>query len=194
MPNCNFGGPCKCKDCRTTHNTIICPNCDFENVVKILRDSELVYEKGRADYSFSMPSGPSTDISCFRCSLLIQNVDYYTELDVRICEHNLSKVLAKEEGRECSICKCIEGEYKLLKKVILRQKHDVLLCQDCLATKLKKEIPDPSTENSKCEFDNRELIWKPVKIKKVCISCGRSRWLSIKNQWKTKCEKCYAKR
>ncbi|PPA80980.1 hypothetical protein C4A76_24595 [Brevibacillus laterosporus] len=100
----------------------------------------------------------------------------------------------KEKRQECYICKSIEGEFKLMNKVILHQRQGTLLCQDCLATKLKEELPDPSTENLKYEFDKRELIWKPLKIKQACISCGRHRWLSINNQWKKKCVKCYTKR
>lgn len=193
MSNCDFGSPCDCKDCRTTHNTIICPSCEFENVVRILRNSKLVYEKGCADYSFSIPSGPSKDLSCFRCSSLIQNVGYYTEIDDRICERNLEIILAREAGRECSICKSIEGDFKALKNVVLHQRYDMLLCQDCLCIKVKVELPNPSTETLKYEFDNKELKWQPVRIKQACISCGQMRWLSYNNKWKKKCQKCFVK-
>ncbi len=194
MPNCDWGRPCDCLDCRTVYDEIECPQCGFKNVVSIVRTaSYTVDHKGIGDYNFSAPGGFGRNFPCFKCGQQIRNVKYYTEIDLDGCKRNLARQKRIEEGRICSQCKKVEesDEIDTFRHVHLREKNGVLVCQKCLADITKKETPNPSNELEKYEFDDKKLAWKLVRVKKPCAACGKPRWLNLENQWKTLCTNCY---
>jgi len=55
MPNCDWGKPCECSECRT-YEAIACPQCSFENIVEIVYDVANYFRdrKGLGYYEFSL--------------------------------------------------------------------------------------------------------------------------------------------
>jgi hypothetical protein len=197
MPNCDWGRPCSCIECRTIYHKIICPNCSFSNTIEILRNVNgySIDRKGLEGYDFSIPTEPIKDLQCYKCGYLIEKVGYYTEISLDSCKQDLEREKAIEDGKVCSKCNTVEGfDYCFgVEKVKLKIKDGVFLCQKCLSEIVKKETPDPSNENEKYVFDEKESKWKLNKIKKECVDCGKKRWLNVENQWKTQCINCYRK-
>ncbi len=55
------------------------------------------------------------------------------------------------------------------------------------------QLPDPSNDNEKYEFDRRKLRWVLKKVKVECLDCGKKRWVNVENRWKTRCITCFNK-
>jgi hypothetical protein len=199
MSNCDWGRPCDCLDCCTIYEHIICLKCGFTNVVSIVRNVDGYYtdKHGIGYYEFSVPSEPIKDLTCFKCSYKIEKIGYYTDINTNACQTMLKKEKAIEDGRVCSVCQKIE-EYDFalhsFDKVQLQSKDGKLLCQSCLADVLEKELPDPSNEREKYQFNRRKLKWELSKVKQKCVDCGKERWLNAENRWKKQCETCYRKK
>lgn len=197
MSSCDWGRPCTCLDCRTVYEKIKCPNCGFINTIEIVREVKGYYEdrKGMGGYDFYIPTGPVKDLQCYKCGYLIEKVGYYTEISLDSCKRDLDREKAIKDGKVCSKCNKVEGfDFCFgMTDVKLKIKDGVFLCQECLSEIIKKEIHDPSDENEKYVFDEKELKWKLYKIKKECVDCGKKRWLNAENQWKIRCIKCYRK-
>jgi hypothetical protein len=69
MPNCDWGRPCDCIDCRTVYEKIKCTECGFENTVPIVRivKGYSVDKKGVGGYDFEMPENPLKGKNCEKC-------------------------------------------------------------------------------------------------------------------------------
>lgn len=199
MPNCDFGGPCSCRDCRTVYKTIICPECAFPNVVSIERDARWeVDRKGMSYVDFTQPMTPKKDLVCYSCSAIIKGLDYFTESDDTACQHALDRIEAVRLGKGCSNCGKLEGvDYAgagwLADKVRLSDDNGDRICQACLSDRIRARIPDPSSSSKKFAFDRRAMEWKLEKVKLPCEGCRKSRWIKAKYIWKKKCQSCYVK-
>ena len=55
----------------------------------------------------------------------------------------------------------------------------------------KNQIPDPSNENEKYNFNGNTLKWELDKVRIECPSCHRKRWLNAENRWRKQCKPCY---
>jgi predicted RNA-binding Zn-ribbon protein involved in translation (DUF1610 family) len=69
MPNCDWGRPCDCKDCRTTYEKVACPNCGFQKTISIVRDTIgfSTDNKGIGGYEFANPKNSLENINCEKC-------------------------------------------------------------------------------------------------------------------------------
>ncbi|MEK5393988.1 hypothetical protein NSQ59_27190 [Margalitia sp. FSL K6-0131] len=191
MPNCDWGRPCDCKDCRTDHFSVICPHCGFKNALKVIGNAELKTDKkGRSGYEFTYPSG-TKDLICYSCSKGIPDVRYYDDYNEYICKNNIKLHQNKLNGLVCSSCGVTDGELKGIKFVKLIKFDNKLYCQECIIDEGIKKFPDPSNENEKYIFNGGKLKWELHKVRVTCPSCHKKRWLNAENRWKTKCKKCY---
>jgi hypothetical protein len=194
MPNCDWGRPCNCIDCRTDRFKVDCPHCGFSNALKVVGGSEYHTDrKGMGYYEFTYPNG-TKDLVCYHCSKVITGVRYYDDYDKQVCESNLLLHQNKLNGLVCCSCGAVEGEYgglSIFKRTKLIKFENRLYCQNCIDDVAKNKIPDPSNENEKYIFDGEKLKWELHKVKIECPSCHKKRWLNAENRWKTMCKKCY---
>jgi len=194
VPNCDFGRPCDCIDCRTIYEHIKCPKCNFKNYVTVIRKAEYeVDRKGIGAYYFTIPTEPIKDLNCFKCGFLIKKVGYYSDVDNDANKREIEREERIKQGRICAECQQVEEmDFDArFGRVILKEKNGKNLCQKCYAEVIKNEIPDPSSDTEKYYFDEKELEWILEKIKISCEVCGKERWLNAENHWKKKCLKCY---
>ncbi|HUT81371.1 MAG TPA: hypothetical protein VMZ29_09235 [Candidatus Bathyarchaeia archaeon] len=192
MPNCDFGRPCDCIDCCTVIKQIKCPNCNFVNRVKIIRNAKYeVDRKGIGYYDFTEPTEPIKDLNCFKCGYLIENVCFYSEIAIESNKREREKKI--EQGRICSECQKVEEMdfLGMFGEVVLKNKNGKNLCQECYAKVMKEELSDPSNEKEKYYFDDLKCKWVLEKIKLPCEVCGKERWLNADNKWKKMCLRCY---
>lgn len=123
MPNCDWGRPCDCKDCRKEVLTIECPYCSFNNKVSYLRNSAglIMDRKGLSDYQFVEHTEPRKEMNCFKCKKLILNTPYYEKLEAHLCELELN-------AKNCEVCgvKSTETFFPL------REKNGKTLCRNCI--------------------------------------------------------------
>jgi hypothetical protein len=197
MPNCDWNRPCDCIECRTIYDAVVCPKCGFKNTVSIVRNVKgySTDNKGLGGYDFEVPTEPLKDLKCYKCGYTIEKVNYYTKIEERFCKRELERETAINNGKVCSECGKVEDiDYSATEYVKLQKKDGSLLCQQCLAAWIKRETPDPSNENEKYLFDNKQYKWILDKVKKACIDCGKKRWLNVENQWKVRCESCYKRK
>lgn len=197
MPNCDFGRPCSCRDCRTVQETITCPECAFPNTVRIEQDwTKGVDRKGMTFIDFVRPTTPKKDLVCYQCAAVIKDVDYFTARDDAACEHKVKRLEAELSGKGCSKCGKLEGIDFVGRGwaadiVQLAEDDGEKLCQACLSDRVKARIPDPSSSTEKFTYDRRAMVWKLEKVRVACDGCGKQRWLNAENAWKKKCSSCY---
>ncbi|AFQ30603.1 hypothetical protein BK764_14645 [Bacillus thuringiensis serovar israelensis] len=191
MPNCDWGKPCDCLDCRTKRFPVVCTHCGFENILRVVGSSEYkMGRKGLGDYEFTHPGG-TKDLSCYHCSTVIPGVRYYDDYDEEGCKSSLELYKNKLNGLICSACNAIEGDLKGISFVKLKKLHNKLYCQNCIVEVGKNQIPDPSNENEKYNFNGNTLKWELDKVRIECPSCHRKRWLNAENRWRKQCKPCY---
>lgn len=191
MPNCDWGRPCDCSDCRTERFPVVCAHCGFKNVLRVEGGSEYkVDRKGLGYYDFNHPGG-TKDLNCYQCSTVIPGVRYYDSYDEEACKSSLVLYQNKLNGRICFDCEAIEGEFKGFSSVTLKKLHNKLYCQSCIVEVYKNQIPNPSNENEKYSFNETSLKWELDKVRIECPSCNRKRWLNAENRWRKKCKTCY---
>ncbi|GAB1305129.1 hypothetical protein ACVA6F_08840 [Bacillus altitudinis] len=193
MPNCDWGKPCECKECRTKSFDVKCPKCNFNNSLEVEADFwEYSIDKNNlGDYNFSYPQ-TKKDLVCYACSYLIIDVPFFNNYNKSRCENRLKLIENIKQGRFCNCCNVVEGDIKGCFSKIELLKHDNnLYCKACLADFLLKENPDPSNSQEKYEFDKVELKWKKNKIKVQCPKCNKNRWLKAEHSWRKMCKNCY---
>lgn len=197
MSNCDWGRPCDCKECRTDQFNVLCPHCGFSNSLKVeaISSNYITDRKGIGGYEFTYPKGIK-DLFCYNCSKVIPDVPYYDDHNEYLCEKNLKIHQNKLNGLVCSSCGAVEGEWKgttitILAEVKLEKLDNELYCQTCIIDVGSKKIPDPSNENEKYIFNGEKLKWELHKVRIICPSCHKKRWLNAENKWKTMCKKCY---
>ncbi|MCM3603195.1 hypothetical protein M3175_20870 [Robertmurraya korlensis] len=195
MPNCDFGGPCDCLDCRTDQFSVKCPHCEFSNDLTVVGHASYTRDKkGTSGYVFSYPTR-TKDLICYSCSKVIPGVRYYDSYNETMCQRNLKIEQDKLNGFTCSSCDATEGELKgpLIGGFIVKliKYENKLYCESCIVDIGRKKIPDPSNNNEKYIFNGKTLKWELYKVKISCPSCHKNRWLNAENRWKTMCKKCY---
>lgn len=195
MPNCDWGKPCTCRECRTTHRNEVCPKCGFENVVELEGKGEIKTDRKGMNYAeITMPTGSPMNLQCAKCDYIISNVEFYTRVDVLACKENLRRDEIDNTSQPCDDCSArlqyAVGNYEPIE---LFKHHDKNICRRCLSKAIKSENHDPSNSNEKYEFDDLTSKWVISKIKVTCESCNRPRWLNYENRWKTLCLACYKK-
>lgn len=196
MPNCDWGRPCDCIECRTIYDHITCPKCGFPNVVRIVRIVEgySVDHDNIGGYNFSIPKGNGPDLSCYKCHYQIQSPPYYDEIDIDGCKREIKREQKIKDGRICSKCGFIEEfNDSGLNNQVLQEKNGKLYCRSCFIKRIKQEKADPSNEKEKYVFNEEELKWKLDKVRIICPLCGRKRWLLERNKFKQYCLSCYKK-
>ncbi|MGE7924742.1 hypothetical protein ACQKND_16385 [Viridibacillus arvi] len=193
MPNCDWGRPCDCLDCRTSTIRVLCPHCGFNNALSVIGYSTFsIDRKGVGGYDFTVPTG-TKDLDCYCCSKVIPDVSYYDSYNEAICENNLKIHNNKLNGLVCDSCGAAEGENKGqgIHEVNLNKLDNELYCQTCIIDVGSKKIPDPSNENEKYIFQGETVKWILHKVKITCPTCRKKRWLKAENKWKKECKKCY---
>lgn len=196
MPSHDFNRPCDCRECRTLTFMIVCPQCNFENVVEVERTSRpAVDRKGIAYYDFEEPNRAGAALDCFACGAVVPNTRYFDRLDVDRCQYQLDRRAAVNRGELCSRCGRVKGfDWITAEGGLIDRLYQVAgeqLCKACFADHLEHTTPNPSDEWHRFTFNRRKLQWQLVKVKKACSVCGRLRWLNVENQWKDKCSNCY---
>jgi hypothetical protein len=141
MPNCDWGKPCDCIDCRTTRENVVCPNCQFENAVDIIMGSNGYNRdrKGIGFYSFSKPVGKK-DLTCYNCSFLIKDIIYFDKLNKDACKRQKEINQLREQGLFCQLCQKTEKE--LITSLIgkLHKQENRHICHNCLFEEIKKLV------------------------------------------------------
>ena len=195
MPNCDWGRPCTCRECRTQIRKENCPTCGFDNEVELEGFGELKTDRKGMNYAdITMPTGNNMNLKCFKCAHIITNVEFYTRISVHACESNIKRDKIKESSTPCDNCKVniqhsIDG-YQAIELFEHDGKH---LCKKCSSECIKQKHPNPSNQNEKYTFNEQELKWVLSKVRVICESCSKPRWLNIENSWKKQCLSCYKK-
>lgn len=195
MPNCDWGKPCDCRECRTKEMVVVCPSCNFENVVEVEGKGHVVTgRKGMWSYEFTYPEGQDMTLGCFRCDHMIRNVKTYTSVSTGKCERNLQKDQIENTAVPCDQCGAkIDSDYNGFYPVDLKEYGNSLLCIECYSKAIELDTPDPSNDLKKYYFDDKTLTYVLDKVKVPCEECGKYRWLKAENTWKKKCLNCYRK-
>ena len=195
MANCDWGRPCTCRECRTQYRKEICPMCSFNNVVEL--EGTGVIKTGRKGMSYAditMPTGNTMNLECVKCGYVINNVGFYTRLAVDACQFNLKRDELKKSSRPCDDCNSnIQDSIGGYQSIELFEHNGKFVCKECLSKRIEAENPDPSNKNEKYIFNKHELKWVLSKVRVICESCGKPRWLKQENSWKTQCLSCYKK-
>ncbi|MDA3907233.1 MAG: hypothetical protein PF484_14265 [Bacteroidales bacterium] len=195
MPNCDFGTPCTCKECRTNIRNEICPSCGFDNVIEIEGAGEIKTDRKGIRYAdITYPTGNPQNLDCFKCGHSIINVEFYTRISIPECKANMKRDAIKESSKPCDDCNVnIQNSLGTYKEIKLFEHKGNFLCKECLAKRIKTENPDPSDQNKKFTFNNNDLKWVLSKVRVKCKSCGKPRWLMPENSWKNQCLPCFKK-
>jgi hypothetical protein len=99
MPNCEWGRPCDCLDCRTTHKTFSCPECGFETTVSIVGTVRFFTERDGSPSSETIfPEKPLMDLACYSCSHVMKKKAFYTEISETHGKPLLKKHRKKKDG------------------------------------------------------------------------------------------------
>lgn len=198
MPNCDWGHPCDCSDCREQINTHICPSCGFLNRVSVMRSSRWVADlkHGGGYYAFDVPFAPIRDLNCFNCGYCMSAVGYYTSVHKEFCQEEKERMELILAGKSCSICNKVEGiDWAIPGRVQLREYGDQKLCQKCLVDAAKQDNPDPSDKDNKYDFNAVRLEWDLVRVRIPCTTCGKGHLVAVNEQsWRKRCKACYSKR
>lgn len=194
MSSCDFGRPCDCRECRRIDDTIICPHCYFENFVSV--DGIPNWEtdrKGFSGVSFTKPNSPIRDLTCYQCNTLIRDAGVFDNLRIEVMERKIGRQKAIEQGDICVSCKKVEGydDFFWRRKEKYTERDGKKFCHSCYALVVEKDMPNPSDDKSKYEFDKNKLEWVLRKVKKPCVRCQKKRWLNVENGWKKLCSSCY---
>ncbi|MFS0637300.1 hypothetical protein AB1K84_15480 [Mesobacillus foraminis] len=184
MPNCDWGKPCRCIDCRTKTFSIPCKACGFGTVVSYVRgvESSFTDRKGLSGYNFEERTDNSSEINCYKCGHHMAGVPYFEKI-----EHSRNESILKQ--KVCSDCGI--REYDSFKIIQFGEWDDKVLCFDCLGRKLELELPDPSTKQEKFKLDVKLKNYVLEKVMIPCETCGKKRWVKAENRWKKQCSNCY---
>ncbi|WP_348622571.1 hypothetical protein [Paenibacillus polymyxa] len=198
MPNCDWGRPCDCSDCRELIDTHVCPSCGFSNRVSVIRSSRWVddLKHGGGYYEFDAPTVPIRDLSCYDCGHCMEAVGYYTSVDEAGCQREKERVELIRAGKSCASCSKVEGlDWGLSSRLKLQEYGDRLLCEECLVDAAKQDKPDPSDKDNKYEFNRTQLEWSLVRVRIPCTICGKGHLVAVSERyWRTRCKKCYSHR
>ncbi|MDM5249638.1 hypothetical protein [Lysinibacillus sp. G4S2] len=186
MPNCEWGKPCTCIDCRTKIFSIPCNSCGFDTTVsyEMSPDGGNTDRKGIFSYDFQERIDKSSEIDCYKCGHHMTGVSYYEKIEERRNEMKLNE-------KACAECGIRKSES--ISIIQYREWKNEILCLCCLEKKLIVELPNPSTDDEKFKLDVKSMKYVLDKVMIPCITCGRKRWLKADNQWKKQCVNCYKK-
>ena len=192
MPNCDWGKPCVCRECRTKVRVDICDNCGFENVVKIVGSGTIkVGPKGLSYPDITDPKGDDMNLTCYKCKK-VMIVPFYTTVSESDSKENLTRDKLESQAKPCSMCGenivCNLGKYSAIELTEYKGKQ---LCKECYVNSIRNDTEDPTNEKEKYIFNNYKMKWELDKVRVVCELCGRPRWLKPENIWKTMCKSCY---
>lgn len=186
MPNCDWGKPCNCIDCRTNRFSIPCEARGFRTVVSYIMTEigGTTDRKGLFSYNFEERTEENSEIDCYKCGHHMTGVPYYEKIEEHANELELNKKICSECGIE---------EYQTLKIISFKQWENKTVCFDCVEKKLIDELPNPSTSDRKFKIDVKTEKYVLDSVMIPCVTCGRKRWLKAENQWKKQCMNCYKK-
>ncbi|MGD6815488.1 hypothetical protein ACQCVE_00240 [Metabacillus sp. 113a] len=186
MPNCDWGRPCNCLDCRTNRFSIHCEACGFDTMVSYVM-SEVgghTDKKGMFSYEFKEQTEKYSEINCFKCGEYKNNVPYFEKIEVDINNSRLNQ-------RTCVACGVKELE--TFRKIKYKVWKNETFCTGCVEKQFMSEVPNPSTNEKVFKVDTSNMKYILEKVKIPCNTCGRQRWLNVENQWKKQCTSCYKK-
>lgn len=186
MPNCDWGNPCNCIECRTNIFSVPCEVCGFSTVVSYVMSENggSTDKKGLFSYDFQERTDKSSEIDCYKCGHHMIGVPYYEKIEVHRNEYKLNE-------KECAECGIKDSESNRI--IEYKEWKNETLCLDCLEKKLIVELPNPSTDIKKFKLDVKSMKYVLDKVMIPCTTCGRKRWLKADNQWKKQCMNCYKK-
>jgi len=186
MPNCDWGRPCDCKDCRTATFGVTCPSCGFDTTVSYIMESDAgsIDRKGMFSYTFKEKTDRGYTLRCFKCSYEINDVPYYEKVEKTINERKVSERICAE---------CDKKEFASFRPVEYREWNGKTLCLDCAIEKRTGELNDPSTKDKKYKINPQTMEYELLKVLVPCKDCGKKRWLDANEQWKVQCLPCYKK-
>lgn len=193
MPNCDWGRPCDCRECRTQQRTEVCPQCGFKNVIELVGSAAWVVEdKGIGGYHVTYPSGPAMDLTCRKCHQIIHNVDFFTGIDEYACERQLQHDRVAAIAEKCSRCgESVEFKIEGYEPIELVDYNSERLCRGCHEKAVEKDTPDPSDRSRKFRFNRHTLKWEVHKIFTECAQCRKRYWVNSENAWKRLCLNCF---
>lgn len=102
-------------------------------------------------------------------------LDEFQPFAEEACKSSLELYRNKLNGLICSACNAIEGDLKGISFVKLKKLHNKLYCQNCIVKVGKNQIPDPSNENAKYNFNRNTLNWELDKVRIEYPSCHKKR-------------------
>jgi hypothetical protein len=193
MSNCDFGSPCDCRECRTGIRTEECPACAFDNVVEIEGTIDFCIDRKGVRYGhLTLPEDPALDLVCRKCGYAIKGIAYYTRVDESECNARLERDRLAATAPPCALCEInVERTFGAFRAVELREYRNRKLCPKCYVDAVEADTPDPSNGERKYVFNRRTIRWELSKVRRVCASCGKARWLNAENSWVTRCGPCY---
>lgn len=110
MPNCDWGDPCDCKDCRMVVHNVKCPKCEFETTVSYITNAVgNTDRKGIFYYTIIKREERDKGLNCYKCNYPMTNVPYYEEVHTEYNERKLNE-------RFCT--QCNRGELSSYQKFI----------------------------------------------------------------------------
>src|SRR5262249_48208675 len=145
MPNCDWGRPCDCRECRTKARVEICPHCGFKNTVELVGTAEFKTDrKGIGYYEISYPNGPAIDLKCRKCEREICAVPYYTGVDEHRCKEQLQHDAISATAKPCSRCAtAVKWSLEGYRAIELMSYLEEFLCRECLEKAVEADTPDP---------------------------------------------------
>lgn len=85
MPNCYWGKPCSCIDCRKKIFSILCNSCGFETSVSYIMNDhrEATDRKGIFSYEFQERTDKISEINCYKCGNHMTGVSYFEKIEIK---------------------------------------------------------------------------------------------------------------
>ena len=191
MPNCDWGRPCACSECRREIRDELCPRCGFTNAVELDCSAEFfIGRKDIPEYRMTPPVGPPMDLECNKCGSSLVGVEFFTSVAKSVNEARLRRERRETEAQPCSRCKQKSRDvYGEIEEQTNFKGQNV--CPSCHIALIQEETPDPSTSTTKYAFNPRKRAWEISKVRRLCTQCGASRWLLPTNAWRPLCGSCF---
>lgn len=195
MANHDFGSPCSCLECCTSHRDEPCSHCGFKNILTNVGSAERTQDrKGTRGYDVTYSETPLKNLVCFKCRKVTPKVPYFTEVDKKACARSIQRERVSERAKPCDRCaERVELGDKKYQPITLSVFAGRSLCGKCRPLEMKAATPDPSDKSNKFAFNARSLRWELSRIRKACAKCGIPRWLNVENSWRKVCGKCFLK-
>lgn len=197
MANHDWGRACDCRECMTDFVDVPCPSCGTPVTLTFVYDGGWERDnKGMSYPARILPRGLPRLIPCFSCKQEFATDTNFESFSYSTALRKIGRDAAITEGRTCVRCNAVEKFDRRphsSEAISLTEIASGLVCQGCYAVAVQENVPDPSTEDERYEFDPRVAKWVLRKIRRICVDCGTTRWLGAGNSWRPRCDSCFRK-